>query len=154
MSVRWIRQEEAVLLKRTWLDIAKDFYVQSADGATVQRKLNRAKVYQWLITTWHMLMCATGKGWSAFVQPADKTLRGPLASWGSVTLAIDQGADGWSAAQYLMSTGVNLLLIGDPSHRIWNDVKLALQSAGLLQWSLIVAIIFKCSQRVVACSFC
>ena len=56
-------------------------------------------------------------------------------------VCIDQGSDGWSAAYYLMSLGVNLLLLFDWSHRTWNDVQLAIGDARFSSVCLLMIIV-------------
>ena len=81
-----------------------------------------------------MLVAATGAGWAAFKLPEDRS--GDPLQWPWVTLTIDQGSDGWSAAFFMMSIGVNILLLNDASHRVWNDFQLACQDTSLLVGTL------------------
>ena len=49
------------------------------------------------------------------------------SGWRSFTLFIDQGSDGWSAKQYLLSRDVCMCCLFDDSHRRWNDAIAALK---------------------------
>eukprot|EP00959_Pyramimonas_sp_CCMP1952_P347958 7288586-Pyramimonas_sp.AAC.1 len=101
-------------------------------------KQHRGKVWRWLTTTWHHLEVLTGAGWDRFQQPSALDQRRPPLEWPSITLSIDQGGDGWSGAHFLMSWNANVLLLFDPSHRVWNDCTLAFRDNGLYYWVLIV----------------
>ena len=45
-----------------------------------------------------------------------------------------------------MSEGAVLLLLYDPSHRVWNDCQLALQDAGLWYWCVVTVILMNVDQ--------
>ena len=113
--------------KATWRDLAAKFWVDSAQNKV--KPLHRTKVFEWLCATDNMLRIATGEGWQSF-EYADGPLPPPEA-WRSVVCAVDQGGDGWSALHFLISRKLNVLPIGDPSHRVWNDVQLAINDVGL-----------------------
>ncbi|CAE7209363.1 unnamed protein product [Symbiodinium sp. CCMP2592] len=68
---------------------------------------------------------ATGAGWKQF------RASGSPETWRSITISLDQGSDGWSAAHFLCSEKVNAFIIGDVSHRTWNDCQLALHDVKL-----------------------
>ena len=90
-----------------------------------------------------MLKIATGFGWSAFkVDPTAENCPDP-SRWPSISCAIDQGSDGWSAVHYLLSTFHNLCPFFDASHRVWNDVLLALGDAGLAAYTTVALIILR-----------
>ena len=126
-----------------WMTAASLFWTSATadDAKPTMKKLSRGKVWRWLITTWHMLLASSGKSWASLRQVLPDDERGPPLSWPSFTLSIDQGGDGWSAAHYLMSWGVNLVLLHDPSHRVWSDTQLALQDCGLWHWCMLTALL-------------
>jgi hypothetical protein len=104
------------------------------------KTLKRTKVYEWLVATNHMLHVATGAAWLRRKRPAAVSPEEERCL-PSVTLSIDQGSDGWSAAHYLRSEGVTLLVLPDQSHRVWNDVKNALQESGVFPQILITIVL-------------
>ena len=66
------------------------------------------------------------------------------ASWRCLTASLDQGTDGWAAVNFLQShLHINMYVIHDASHRVWNDIQLALQDAKL--WSLMLAFMVGCN---------
>ena len=87
-------EDEKEAAKKSWRDLAAEFWKRASmsGAANKAKKLYRAKVFQWLCATEHMLKIATGRGWLAFAQPLEN--RGPPETWPSVTLCVDQGGDG------------------------------------------------------------
>ena len=69
------------------------------DTTTQFPKLQRTKVWKWLLVTWHMMKTIVAVGWDRFMVPVEIAERGPAADWPSLTIALDQGGDGWSAGQ-------------------------------------------------------
>jgi len=135
----------------SWKQVALNFWKQEAKDSTENNKvkpLHRKKVYEWLCATTHMLHVACGRGWEAFAQPANPDEREDAKSARSVTLCIDQGGDGWSAAHYLMSEQTNLLLLADQNHRTWNDVQLGIQDADMFYSCLITIVILNADGTV------
>jgi hypothetical protein len=116
---------------QAWTDIAKD----SATGPDVElskKKSYRGKALEWCVAVDHMLWSASGQRLSFFCQKGALAERPPPQAWPILTLAIDQGSDGWCAAYYLMmAKQCGLLLCKDTSHRIWNDTWLAIEHSEL-----------------------
>ena len=66
-------------------------------------------------------------------QPPDKK------EWPSVVHCIDQGSVGSSVMHYLMhSAGYFMVVLPDPKHRVWNDIKMAAQHSRQFYWRTIV----------------
>ena len=102
-------QDEQNNMRKTWQQLSMEFWKDAADAGPQPRPLCRPKVYEWLVTVTSMLLVATGETFEAFVQPPDVSKRDPdAATWRSITIAIDQGGDGWSACHYMKHLGVNL----------------------------------------------
>lgn len=78
-----------------------------------------------------MLSSLLGDGIARFVVREE----GQRPAWDShplLVIATDQGSDGWSASWYLIwSLQIFGVVIGDTSHRVWNDSCNALRDAGL-----------------------
>jgi len=92
----------------------------------------RKKARSWLSAIDKQLRVATSEGLSQFQQPEDIASRAEPRLWPCLTLAIDQGSDGWAASMYLLrKQNLNILLQFDPSHRAWNDAQAGLQKAKL-----------------------
>ena len=131
--------EEQALEKATWREIANAFW-QGQAAATEHQKapLQRTKTYEWLCSAETMLRTALGEGFWAFRRPAPERNVAPEL-WRSLTICVDQGGDGWSGIHYLLHHQVNILPINDTSHRIWNDVCLAVRDAAL-HWHVAVGV--------------
>ena len=140
---------DVAVARHSWYEVAASFWAgQSGADASgscgkgnKQKTLCRAKVFEWLAATAMFLVVATGTGWQQFQQSLDPGARGDARLWKSLTLSIDQGSDGWSAAHFLLSIGIVLLLVPDQSHRVWNDVQLGLDDAGVWFWALCLIVI-------------
>ena len=93
--------------KASWRETAKAFWRQHAseEQQHKQTKLQRAKAFEWVVATTHMLLVAMGRTWSYFKVDAEPTKRKPVQSWPCLTLGVDQGSDGWSAAYVLIGWG-------------------------------------------------
>ena len=120
--------EEQEVVKATWKELAAKFFTAASEN-NKPNQYHRTKVFEWLCATEHELKVATGSGWGQFKVPSEN--KPPAAERKSVTVTVDQGADGWSALQYLAASGHNIVPINGPSHRVWNDAQLAMQDAGL-----------------------
>eukprot|EP00972_Heterocapsa_arctica_P116309 16452358-Heterocapsa_arctica.AAC.1 len=126
---------------QAWTDIAKD----SATGPDVElskKKSYRGKALEWCVAVDHMLWSASGQRLSFFCQKGALAERPPPQAWPVLTLAIDQGSDGWCAAYYLMmAKQCGLLLCKDTSHRIWNDTWLAIEHSELKPIFLLLIVV-------------
>eukprot|EP00974_Lingulodinium_polyedra_P070622 6834466-Lingulodinium_polyedra.AAC.1 len=74
-----------------------------------------------------MLSAGTDTGLGGFVSPNTPQ---PLPAAGvpgvpkTLVLCVDQGSSGWCPSLYLLlGKHLRLMLLHDPSHRVWNDVK-------------------------------
>ena len=99
-------RDEATIAKEKadWRALADAFWRKQAGENTLEdagkkKKLERTKVYEWLVATWTLLVSATGMGWSQFVVSKAVEDRPHPTAWKSLTLSIDQGGDGLSAPQ-------------------------------------------------------
>ena len=131
------------MVRETWRDWAEQFWIGLADDEKEVKipELHRTKVWHWLVLTWSQLVVATGFGWTQFQQPMDREERGPPLQWPTVTVSIDQGGDGWSACQFLLSQCICLILLCDTSHRTWNDYQLALHDSGYWYWCICMIVL-------------
>lgn len=135
-----VEQKQAA---KSWKQLATRFWVAGdvdEESPNKPKKLHRTKVLEWLFSTEQQLVIATGKGWGQFKVAAETDSRPDPSLWRSITVAIDQGGDGWSACHYLISENVNLWFLSDASHRTWNDAQLALQDCGLYHYALVTTI--------------
>ena len=126
--------------KLSWQTVAKEFWerqnasyqAEKGRSKALKKTLHRVKVYEWLCASQQTLSSLTGRGWEQFMVPGpDEEQRDP-AQWKSITVALGQGGDGWSACYYLQSSRTNMFTIGDPSHRYWNDFINGVKKSG--QW--------------------
>ena len=86
--------------QEAWVEQATQWW-KAQQGATekplVPKTLHRKKALQWLMSTQKQLNTVLGGGWELF-----KKLTGVNeAEWPCVSLQIDQGSDGFSAANFL-----------------------------------------------------
>lgn len=117
---------------------------QGADpGETIKTQPRyRTRALEWCVAFDRQLSVLFPKGLSRFQQP-EAASRGDPSGWPLLSLCVDQGSDGWSAAAYLMRrAGFNMLLQFDPSHRCWNDSQAALQQAGMWASALVLQATF------------
>ena len=119
-------------------------------------KLYRKSAYHILCALDSMLLFASGRGVSDFramgasvgssssSSSASTHAPGQSPDFGlTLCLCVDQGSDGWAAAMWLLYVAsVRLLLFFDPSHRNWNDLKMAISSAGLWDAVLLWGVVF------------
>jgi len=126
---------------QAWTDMAAD----SAAGHDVEmskKKVYRGKALEWCVAIDHMLWVASGQRLSCFCQNEAQAERPPPKDWPILTLSIDQGADGWCAAYYLMmAKQCGILLCKDSSHIIWNDVWLSIEHSQLKPIFLLLIVV-------------
>eukprot|EP00971_Amphidinium_carterae_P332277 6466360-Amphidinium_carterae.1 len=124
------------------MDLALAFSAMRDESQSepAKTKLQRTKVWQFLRSTHHMLRSTGLAGWSEFL-PAEGQ---HPSKYKSATITIDQGGDGWSAAHYLIDRGHCITLLGDSSHRGWNDTQLALADSRLT--TIVLSSIILCNQ--------
>lgn len=88
--------------KAGWQAAASSWWSSHADqpGQQVKpRKKHRAKAYDWTAASDHVLRAVTGYGRECFCEPGGGEVQQCSPElWPNVTLAIDQGSDGWAAA--------------------------------------------------------
>ena len=139
-EISWTNDGDLADYKGEWLAMATEFLRGGGggDGQARKRTWYRKKTYRWLVASDNMLRNTLGKGWQAWsvdtkhvdetstCTPKETHLR-PV-----VTLTIDQGGDGWAGAHFLQEVlHVNVLLLNDFSHKVWNDVELSLHHSDL-----------------------
>lgn len=124
-------------------------------------RLYRLASHKFLCSIDNLLQVSTGFGLKAFLPqppPAPCSLKrkrgkakaaaaphGPWHDVGKVLcLSIDQGAEGWCPSMWLLyEAKARVVLFHDPSHRAWNDLKLAFASAGCWDAILLFGVCFQ-----------
>lgn len=132
------KDEQAIsLMQEAWRRTATAAFSRMSttecDGYDEKRKSrHRVKTYEWLLATDHMLWVSANLRWSDFFLPGPGGDLPPPQQWRVCSLSVDQGSDGWGGAWYPMAQrSAGLLLMKDPSHRLWNDTLLSLDHSGL-----------------------
>ena len=98
----------------------KKMQCQAPEAEVKKDKRERKKAISWLLGLDKMLQVMTGQGLARFQQEADLAQRAHPSTWPILTVATDQGSDGWSASYYLLfQMSLGMLLLRDTSHRIW-----------------------------------
>ena len=136
------RDEDALrIVQANWRETAADFWRSLGTDSPPKpfKKLHRMKTLRWLAATWWQLVVATGSGWLQFALDRDIAKNGNPLTWKSLTLTIDQGSDGWSAAHFLCARYLNVVVMFDQSHRTWNDTQLAISDCSW--WSLLLLLV-------------
>eukprot|EP00971_Amphidinium_carterae_P175236 3473792-Amphidinium_carterae.4 len=105
-------------------------------------KTHHRKAYQWSCAVDQMLDVMCGKRLRHFVIGDELQGACPM-TWPSLSLALDQGSDGWSSTWFLKSERICHMTFADPAHRCWNDVRQTLKDCGL--WSSILALTAICN---------
>ncbi len=126
--------------KADWAAAARAFVEAGGSAQPTPAKLHRLAAHDWLVALDSGMKAATGKGLSAFLPVHAEAPEGSSAavalelraqaSRGVPLLSVscDQGSDGFSAGQYLLyERALHMVLLMDPSHRVWNDCRVALQ---------------------------
>ena len=136
-------------IRNEWIELARS-HLLGAGGTKETNKKRvwyRKKTYRWVLATDTMLQNMLGKGWLSWrvPDPAENEVGSvaPLAHRFNpvITVTMDQGGDGWAGAHFMQQKlRVNLLLIGDFSHRVWNDVELALHHSALWRICLLAIV--------------
>ena len=84
-----------------------------------------------------------GSGLKFVLKPQKELDELDPASWPIFTIAIDQGTDGWCAAYWLLYlVFACVVVVFDPSHRVWNDCQLALADAHLTGIVALLVVVF------------
>lgn len=91
----------------------------------------RKSARAWCVAVDKQLRNALGDGLARFRLAASIRDRGAAESWPVLSMRIDPGSDGWTAAMYLCRHNTNMVIMFDPSPRAWNDAKSGLQSSKL-----------------------
>ena len=125
-----------------WRRAAECFLTNTAPEVKPS-KMYRLASFHWLVSVDNMLRVSCGFGLEAFL-PGSAFPDGAASSSDSIPrpprlliLSMDQGSVGWCLAQFLLfRLRLNCVLFFDPSHRVWNDIKLAVQGSNL--WPCIV----------------
>ena len=123
--------DEAVALeKEGWRQRAEQYCreaVEESEKAVKNKPPTkfRTKAAAWLFATDSQLRSMTGAGWNQFqVENEDAK---PMLQWRTMTVTTDQGSDVWAALHYLDCMKVAIMKVPGASHRIPNDVDLALK---------------------------
>ncbi len=117
-----------------WLD--PDLLNQGEYMAALQKPLHRLVSENTLVALDNALLQTVGKGLAAFVDPgqdkdADPEPQRPGRRWPTLTLHTDRGPTSWCAVWFMMfGLRLNLVVLPDFSHDVWNDVKNAVFSIG------------------------
>ena len=60
-----------------------------------------------------------------------------------LVLSIDQGSEGWAPAMWMLyAQRMRLVVVHDPSHRCWNDLKASISESGLWDAILLWGVVF------------
>ena len=140
--------EETEGWRRAFDRFLRDEVAEEAEAAPPKKKA-RLSVQAWIRAVDNQLRVGTGLGFARFIpampynlgrEPgalSGEVLNTACAPWPMVTLLMDQGSDGWSAFWYLAyRKGLRVAVLGDPAHRMHNDLELALKESK--QWSFVI----------------
>jgi hypothetical protein len=144
MALKTGTKEDIDAARRGWVDKALAFCLEKTgeDSTTENKtKLHRMKSFAWLVAAeYQMKQCCGISGWLHFQTrklPSDPFPASP-GKWPSITILSDQGSDGVCAQNFLAyHLGINILILKDTAHRVWNDTCLALKECRL--WFVIIA---------------
>lgn len=109
-------------------------FLEGSQQAKSEKPLQRQDAFHWLLCAQHILTSMAGTSLDRFIMRCSKNDPWPSepTSWRSLSIALDQGADGWSACNFLANgCQANVTILPDASHRVWNDSLLAMSDAGL-----------------------
>ena len=119
----------------SWRDSAAGLVRYLREGVLAQgsqkKKTHRRKAFLFLAKLEQQCKAMAGVDLRFFRIEVMKEKR-PASQWPGLTLTTDQGPDNSCACNFLLSRGVNLLVVSDSSHRVWNDVRQAFQGAGMM----------------------
>lgn len=141
------KDAEAIKKERVaWRKKAKrDLYdIAGMKSSEPERKRHRGKAYEWLVATDHQLWCCSGRRWADFFhdQEEKEAQETAIERGATITVSIDQGSDGWGALMYLLyKKKAAVMVMKDPSHRIWRDVWLGLTGAQLKPMMVLCTIV-------------
>lgn len=136
-------QKTLIAERVAWRQRAKRAWVQmeATDNCEATSKLHRTKSYTWLLATDHQLWACCDRRWSHYFLP-EESCRGPPEEWDTLSVSVDQGADGWQALQYLVyEKRAAVVAMKDPSHRLWRDTWLAVTHAHLKPLCILLTIV-------------
>jgi len=97
--------EAAERKQEAWKAMAERFLKRApppADAEPPQKRF-RCKAHELLVASQNQLVVVTGRGYEAFMVPAEIGEAGDAAEWPQLTLCLDQGPDGW-ASQYFFAS--------------------------------------------------
>lgn len=134
-DIAWEEKDVPVLKEESvaWVKAAQQYLRRERpeDEQEGGSKRRRVKSLEFLLAADNQLQTMTGRGLEDFQVPAEREKRDHPGKWHVLTLAMDQGPDGWSAFNFLKSRHLCFLVLRDPAHRRWNDTRLALKDCGL-----------------------
>ena len=134
-----------------WMGKASEFWrgkaAQTGEEKAAKRKarpkLFRVGARDWLASADCMLKATADRSILDYVVTAGMQQAVPPSRWPALTICIDQGSDGMAAVSYLMNRlSCNILVLPDPSHRVWNDCQLALKAAKLWGLTMVMSKVF------------
>jgi len=134
-----------------WMETASGFWrgktaqtlEDKAAKSKAKPKLFRVGARDWLAAATCMLKVTADKSILDYVVTAEMQKAVPPSRWPALTVCIDQGSDGMAAVSYLMyRLNCNIMVLPDPSHRVWNDCQLALKAAKLWGLTMVMSKVF------------
>lgn len=112
-------------------------------AGTKEPERHRVKACAWLTALDHQVEVATARGIAAYCLPPEEEMAakvGSPTSWPQITISLDQGSDGSSAAHWLTRVArCNALILHDGSHRAWNDMQNSLKDVGM--WTGVIMLL-------------
>lgn len=124
-----IENQKALWRKRAaadWSSMSK----KADECGEPRRKRYRGKAYSWLLSSEQQLWACTGRRFKDWCFDCVET-RPPWASLPTLSINIDQGCDGWTSCDFLLSRSVSIVAFKDLAHRMWNDCWNAMCHCGL-----------------------
>lgn len=95
-------------------------------------KYFRKKTYKWLCTLDAILQKCTGHNLMHWSQPEHYQNRQHWSKWPYLSLAADQGSDGFAASWFMKNfLKLNCESVWDPNHGVWRDIELTWSSLKL-----------------------
>lgn len=109
------------------------------DADARPKKISRKKGWQWCLAVDNVLLTMTGHGFEAYQPQAGAV----PSTWKHLTIAGDQGSDGFAAAWFLQRyLKLNVSFVWDISHGVWRDVEATGGSLGLKSFTRVLCIVF------------
>ena len=127
--------------------------METDEDAVKHRKQARLSIHAFICAIDNQLRVVTGRGLQACVAPSaweevravldQIDLQGREIPFPLLSLCVDQGSDGWGAWWYLCyGANCRTAILRDPSHRLHNDLELALKGSKLWIFVLTMMVCF------------